>query len=215
LMAKPGRTPTSPLVIVTPPAKFTADREYTASFPHTVVLAREVGAIEVVGGLLGAGLGLFEIDGLELGTELGAIDDEGGDEIDGLVLGRGLGKGMSHGSPIVAELAMPTAVFAMAQPFNVAPTPTAMELPARMDPSRTLLAPRAAAVPSTQRIFFAFAPPVKMTEVSAPVVKVVPAIKINSASASPSPSKVTWALTAKLMAVPKRYTPGVNIRPPI
>jgi hypothetical protein len=203
-MAKPGRTPTSPFVIVTPPAKLTALRENTAKFSHTVVLAIVLGGVEVDGTLLGAGLGSNEVDGAPLGTELGETDDDGRDEVDGLALGRGLGANVSQGRPIVPELAMLTAVFAMAQPLILAPTPTAMELPARMEPSRTLLAPRAAAVPSTQIMFCAFAPPVRMTEVSAAVVKVVTAMKINSESASPSPSKVTSVLRAKLMALPKR-----------
>jgi hypothetical protein len=164
-MAKPGRTPTSPFVIVTPPAKLTALRENTAKFSHTVVLAIVVGAIVVVGELLGAGLGRNEADGLELGAELGEIDVEGLNEVDGLPDGTGLGAFVSQGRPIVPELAMLTAVFAMAHPLILAPTPTAMELPARMEPSRTLLAPRAAAVPSTQITFCAFAPPVSMIEV--------------------------------------------------
>jgi hypothetical protein len=168
-MAVPGKTPTSPFVIVIPAAKVTAVRAWTAKFPHTVVLAIVVGAIVVVGALLGAELGLDEVVGVELGTD-----------------------------------SKVTALWAMAQPFNLEPVPNVMAVPARMEPSRTLLAPRVAAVPRTQMIFFGLAPFSRMKEVPAAVTKVVPTMKTNLESGLPCPFKVTTVPTAKLMELPKR-----------
>ena len=134
-MAVPGATPTYPLwTVEITPAKVTAVRAWTANFPHMFVLSTVVGAIEVEGALLGVELGRNELDGLEVGTELGSIDVEGRDEVEGLVLGTELGAILIQGRPTVPELSKVTADWAMAHPCNLDPVPNVMAVPARMDP---------------------------------------------------------------------------------
>ena len=71
----PGDTPTSPVLIVdSTPAKVTVVLAWTAKFAFTVLLETVLGAGDFKGALLGVEVGHNEIDGLRLGTELGAID---------------------------------------------------------------------------------------------------------------------------------------------
>mgnify|MGYP002809436454 CR=1 FL=1 len=76
-----------------------------------------------------------------------------------------------------------------------------MAVPARIEPSTVLLAPRVAAVPRAQRTFSALAPFFRMKDVSAAVTRVLRAWKRNTGLASLRPSRVTTVPWAKLMAL--------------
>jgi hypothetical protein len=195
VIAVPGETPTNPFSIVDcTPAKVMVVRAWTAKSPHTVALKAVVGVNDVEGALLGVELGRNEVDGLELGAELGAIDIEGRSEIDGLLLGAKVGASVIQIRRTLPALSKVTADWARAQPCNVDPVPNVIAVPARMEPSTTLLAPRVAAVPRAQIMFSALAPLIRMTLVSAAVTKVVPAMKINWASVTFPASRMTSVL---------------------
>jgi len=78
-----------------------------------------------------------------------------------------------------------------------------------------LFAPRVAAVPSAHMTFSALAPFFKMNLVPAAVTRVLTAWKRNTGFSSFWPSRVTTVPAAKLIALPERYVPGVNVTPPI
>jgi len=112
------------------------------------------------------------------------------------------------------SLAKVTAVCASAHPSSSALVPKVIAVPARIDPGRTLFAPRVAAVPSAHITFSALAPFFRMNFVPAAVTRVLRAWKRKTGFSSLRPSSVTVP-AAKLMALPDRYVPGVNVTPPI
>ena len=73
-----------------------------------VLLETVLGAGGFEGALLGVELDPNEIDGLRLGTELGAIDVEGRNEVDQVVLGTALGASCVQGMPTKPELSKVT-----------------------------------------------------------------------------------------------------------
>lgn len=93
--------------------------------------------------------------------------------------------------------------------------PKVMEADAKMVPLKKLAEPKVALEPTPQKTFLACAPFRSTKEVVAPVMRVLAAWNIQTASESPSASRVTARLAA-ILRVPGavQYTPGVKVRPP-
>src|SRR5438477_537598 len=75
-------------------------------------------------------------------------------------------------------------------PLTMAPLFTVMETAARIFPLKTLVVPKVAELPTCQKMFFAWAPPLKTMLVAGSVVSVEAILKMKTAFALPWPSRV-------------------------
>ncbi len=98
------------------------------------------------------------------------------------------------------------------RPLTVAPVFSVADDRVRMVPAKLVVVPSVADVPTCQNTLHACAPFSSTTELPEAVVSVDPIWKMKTASASPSPLRVTAPVRA--MLVEDAYTPGVNVVPP-
>jgi hypothetical protein len=99
------------------------------------------------------------------------------------------------------------------RPSTVALVCTAIEVNAMMVPTKVVLTPSVAELPTCQKTLHIEPPLMTLTVLSVPVINVDPAWKIQTALGSPWASRVTVPFTARLMAVAALYTPATRVRP--
>jgi hypothetical protein len=88
---------------------------------------------------------------------------------------------------------------------------TAIEVNAMMVPTKVVLTPSVAELPTCQKTLHIEPPLMTLTVLSVPVINVDPAWKIQTALGSPCASRVT--VPVRLMAVGALYTPATRVRP--
>src|SRR6185503_18768341 len=126
---------------------------------------------------------------------------------------RELGVPAGIGTPMILESSVTAAVRANSRPSTVAPVVTVIEAIARILPLNTELVPSVAELPTCQKTFAAWAPPLKITCRPTVVVRVEPIWKMNTAFASPWASRVRSPEEISSEVV-DLYRPGVRVWPP-
>ena len=116
------------------------------------------------------------------------------------------------GTVMVLESSVTAPLRANTLPRSVAPVSSVAEASAMIVPTKLLVVPRVAELPTCQKTLHACAPFSSTTLLPEAEIKVEPAWKIKTASASPPPFRVTDPVSA--MADATWYTPGANVAPP-
>lgn len=116
------------------------------------------------------------------------------------------------GTVMVLESSVTAPLRANTLPRSVAPVSSVAEVSAMIVPTKLLVVPRVAELPTCQKTLHACAPFSSTTLLPEAEIKVEPAWKIKTASASPPPFRVTDPVSAMADAV--WYTPGTNVAPP-
>ena len=116
------------------------------------------------------------------------------------------------GTVMVLESSVTAPLRANTLPRSVAPVSSVAEASAMIVPTKLLVVPRVAELPTCQKTLHACAPFSSTTLLPEAEIKVEPAWKIKTASASPPPFRVTDPVSAMADAV--WYTPGTNVAPP-
>ncbi len=101
---------------------------------------------------------------------------------------------------------------ASTRPLTVLPVCTDAEVKARMLPTKVVLVPRVAELPTWKNTLQGDTPLTRLTVLSDAVIRVDPAWKMNTELASPFPSKVTVPVRPSAPAV--LYTPATKVFPP-
>jgi hypothetical protein len=96
-------------------------------------------------------------------------------------------------------------------PSTVAEFNSVIEVNAMIVPEKALDAPSVAELPTTQNTFFACAPLESVIMLFVAVIRVVDALKMNTALLSPLPLRIRVPVSPK---VPESYTPGIRVDPP-
>jgi hypothetical protein len=116
------------------------------------------------------------------------------------------------GTVMVLESSVTAPLRANTLPRSVAPVSSVAEVSAMIVPTKLLVVPRVAELPTCQKTLHACAPFSSTTLLPEAEIKVEPAWKIKTAPASPPPFRVTDPVSA--MADATWYTPGANVAPP-
>src|ERR1019366_3055022 len=116
------------------------------------------------------------------------------------------------GTVMVLESSVTAPLRANTLPRSVAPVSSVAEASAMIVPTKLLVVPRVAELPTCQKTLHACAPFSSTTLLPEAEIKVEPAWKIKTASSSPPPFRVTDPVSAMADAV--WYTPGTNVAPP-
>src|ERR1019366_904719 len=116
------------------------------------------------------------------------------------------------GTVIVLESNVTAPLRARTLPWTVAPVFSVAEVSARIVPTKLLVVPSVAELPTCQKTLHACAPFSSTTRLPEAVIKVEPAWKIKTASALPPPLRVSEPDRA--MADADSYTPEVKVDPP-
>jgi hypothetical protein len=117
-----------------------------------------------------------------------------------------LGKLMVLSSRVTAP------VRASTLPVTVLPVSTVADANARMLPTKVVLVPKVAELPTCQKTLHAWAPPMSFTVLPDAVMRVDPAWKTKTALESPWASRVTVPVNPRPVAL--LYTPGSRVWPP-
>jgi hypothetical protein len=98
---------------------------------------------------------------------------------------------------------------ASTRPVTVVPVCTVAEVNAKMLPTKVVLVPKVAELPTCQNTLHAWAPLISATVLFDAVIRVDPTWKMNTALGSPCPSRVT--VPVRLSAEAARYTPETSV----
>jgi hypothetical protein len=116
------------------------------------------------------------------------------------------------GTEMTLSIRVTAPVWAKTRPSTLAPESSDTDASARIVPTKDVVLPSVAELPTCQKTLQAWAPFSRMTDAAEAVVKVDPAWKMNTAFASPPPSNVRGPVSC--IALDARYTPGLSVRPP-
>src|ERR1019366_7004540 len=116
------------------------------------------------------------------------------------------------GTVIVLESNVTAPLRARTLPWTVAPVFSVAEVSARIVPTKLLVVPSVAELPTCQKTLHACAPFSSTTRLPEAVIKVEPAWKIKTASALPPPLR--GSEPDRAMADADSYTPEVKVDPP-
>jgi hypothetical protein len=116
------------------------------------------------------------------------------------------------GTVIVLESNVTAPFRARTLPWTVAPVFSVADVSARMVPTKLLVVPSVAELPTCQKTLHACAPFSSTTRLPEAVIKVEPAWKMKTASALPPPLRVSEPDRA--IADADSYTPEVKVDPP-
>jgi hypothetical protein len=120
--------------------------------------------------------------------------------------------GAQVGTEMTLSFRVTAPVCAKTRPSTLAPESSVTEANARIVPTKDVVLPSVAELPTCQKTLQAWAPFSRTTDAADAVVKVDPAWKINTALGSPPAFKVSGPVSCMALAV--SYTPGLSVRPP-
>ena len=144
---------------------------------------------------------------MEVGVGV-AVDGAG---VVGVTLG--VAEGAAHEGRLIVLVSSETwPLRASIRPWTVAPVWRVMLLSASTDPTKLVVVPIVAELPTCQYTLQAWAPPVSATALPLLVTSVEPAWNTKTASGSPWPSSVTVPVSA--IPLEAEYTPGTRVCPP-
>ncbi len=165
------------------------------------MVAVAVGGVLVGGVLVGGVL----VGGVLVGGVL-----VGGVLVGGVLVG---GASLQNGR-VMSFVSRVTAPFrASTRPITSVPVCTVTEVNARMFPTKVVLVPRVAELPTWKNTLHAWAPLISMIVLFGAVIKVDPTWKMNTALGSPCPSRVTVPVTPREDSA--LNTPATKVCPPM
>jgi hypothetical protein len=103
-------------------------------------------------------------------------------------------------------------VWAKTRPSTLAPVLSVTEANARIVPTKEVVLPSVAELPTCQKTLHACAPFSRTTDEAEAVIKVEPAWKMKTALGSPPAFNVRGPVSC--MALADSYTPGLRVKPP-
>lgn len=117
------------------------------------------------------------------------------------------------GRVIVSSLSVTAAWWAKTRPATVTFDVRVIDVRARMLPTKVLVEPKVAELPTFQNTLHAWASPISMTVLSDEVIRLEPAWKTNTELGSPFPLRVRVPVRCSVDVA--LYTPGTRLFPPM
>jgi len=178
------------------------------------VVAVAVGGVLVGGVLVGGVLvGGVLVGGVLVGGVLVGGVLVGGVLVGGVLVGGVVGAVLQNGRVMVLVSKVTAPFRASARPITVLPVCTVTDVNAKMLPTKVVLVPRVAELPTWKNTLHAWAPLISMIVLFGAVIRVDPTWKMNTALGSFSPSRVTVPVTPREDSA--LYTPGAKVCPPM